>query len=637
LIANIKHGWVLAASVLLIALVSTQPVFAQERAEHFESDVSTETKPWTHLKFFNDPKDFKFAIVSDRAGGVRPGVFNDAVRKLNLVMPEFVMSVGDFINGNTSDRAQLEKEWAEFDDELKDLKVPFFFVPGNHDINNDVQRDVWKERSGVPYYSFVYKNVLFLALDSTGEKGEIIPDAQVEQMKKALEKYPDVRWTFVFMHHPLWLYDSPHGFKKIEQMLEGRPHTVIAGHLHNYLHEFRNDTNYYILASTGGSSELRGPRYGEFDHVTLVTMTEDGPVMANLTLEGILPHDVTKRSDYEQLAALGECSELPYSVFADSEEAVSAATVYITFRNPSKREIQVRAKFQHGHEVRMEPSTIEMTMPPESDKIVEVNVESSEPISTKRPALLQLHWVVGYDLKNKDELFMSGTRDIPLRPSRMDLIRTVAPEFVDSLLVALADADPECTIRYTTDGNAPTSTSDVYEKPFSIDQATTVKARMFNKVGHGTATSQQTYKPVAAGKGMRYRVYHGKWTRMPKYSELKPVFESVTSDLQVESRQLRPDNWAMVLEGEFEIDRAGEYKFFLNSDDGSKLYIDDELVIDNDGDHSLLELTGSRELSAGKHRVRIEFFDAGAEAILELDLEGPGLERQPFPVEHVTH
>jgi hypothetical protein len=93
----------------------------------------------------------------------------------------------------------------------------------------------------------------------------------------------------------------------------------------------------------------------------------------------------------------------------------------------------------------------------------------------------------------------------------------------------------------------------------------------------------------------------------------------------------------MVLEGEFEIDRAGEYKFFLNSDDGSTLYIDDELVIDNDGDHSLLELTGSRELSAGKHRVRIEFFDAGAEAILELDLEGPGLERQPFPVEHVTH
>ena len=127
------------------------------------------------MNFYNDPNNFKFAIVSDRAGGVRPGVFADAVKKLNLIMPEFVMSVGDFIPGNTADRAKLAKEWAEFDAELKPLKVPFFFVPGNHDINNDVMRDVWKERSGVPFYSFVYKNVLFLALDTTGEKGDIVP------------------------------------------------------------------------------------------------------------------------------------------------------------------------------------------------------------------------------------------------------------------------------------------------------------------------------------------------------------------------------------------------------------------------------------------------------------------------------
>ena len=173
------------------------------------------------MNFYNDPNNFKFAIVSDRAGGVRPGVFADAVKKLNLLLPEFVMSVGDFIPGNTADRAKLAKEWAEFDAELKPLKVPFFFVPGNHDINNDVMRDVWKERSGVPFYSFVYKNVLFLALDTTGEKGDIVPDYQVESMRKALDKYPDARWTFVFMHHPLWLYDDPAGFAKVEKPAQG--------------------------------------------------------------------------------------------------------------------------------------------------------------------------------------------------------------------------------------------------------------------------------------------------------------------------------------------------------------------------------------------------------------------------------
>ena len=55
--------------------------------------------PWNHLELNNDPDHFQFAIVSDRAGGHRPGVFMDAVNKLNLLQPEFVMSVGDLIEG----------------------------------------------------------------------------------------------------------------------------------------------------------------------------------------------------------------------------------------------------------------------------------------------------------------------------------------------------------------------------------------------------------------------------------------------------------------------------------------------------------------------------------------------------------
>jgi hypothetical protein len=637
LLVNIKRRCFVAAVSAMFSSYLALTAVAQVQKETFESDVETVIKPWTHLNFYNDPKNFKFAIVSDRAGGVRPGVFEDAARKLNLIMPEFVMSVGDFIPGNTADRAQLAKEWAEFDAELKPLKVPFFFVPGNHDINNDVMREVWKERSGVAYYSFIYKNVLFLALDSTGEKGDIVPDAQVALMKKALDKHPHARWTFVFLHHPLWLYPATSGFAKIEKLLEGRRHTVIAGHFHRYLHEFRNNTNYYVLASTGGSSELRGPRYGEFDHVTLVTVTDDGPVMANLTLDGILPHDVTTRDDYDLTESLAQSADLPYLMLTDREEAVSAGTIYLTLWNPAHRELQIRAKFGHAHEVRMEPSQIELTLPARSEKVVVVDVNSSEAIPTKDPALLQLHWTMGFDLSKKDELYLSGTRDIPLRPSRVDLIRTVAPEFVGSLSISAEKPEPGFTVRYTIDGSAPSNSSTTFEQPLAIDEVTTVQARMFNKEGHGTTTTSQTYKPVPAGRGLRYRVYNGSWTRMPDVSKLTPIFESVATDLNVESRQLAEDNWAMVLDGNFDVDLAGEYTFYLKSDDGSKLYVDDQLVIDNDGDHSLLELSGATKLTAGKHKLRIDFFEAGGEAILELDVAEPRGERRRFPIEKVTH
>jgi hypothetical protein len=634
---NFQQALRFAVISCLVALGYVPSAVAQVATEHFESDVETPVKPWTHLNFYNDPQNFKFAIMSDRAGGVRPGVFADAAQKLNLLLPEFVMSVGDFIPGNKADRAQLEKEWAEFDAELKPLKVPFFFVPGNHDINNDVMREVWKERSGVPFYTFVYKNVLFLALDTTGEKGDIVPDYQVESMRKALEKYPDARWTFVFMHHPLWLYDNPAGFAKVEELLSGRKYTVIAGHFHRYLHEWRNNTNYYVLATTGGSSELRGPRYGEFDHVTMVTVTDEGPVIANLRLDGILPHDVTTREDYEATEALMTGADLPYLLLTDDEEEAKAGTLYLTIRNPAEQELQVKARFMHDHEVQLEPNEINLTVPAKSEREVSVAIAARDAVPTEKPLLLQLRWTMGFDLANKDSLSLSGTKDIPLRPSSVDLIRTVAPEFEQPLSVSAVRPPKDFILRYTMDGSTPAVSSAAYERPLTVDKAATFKARFFNPAGHGTATSEQSYKPVAAGTGFRYRVYRGNWTRMPNYRKLKPIFEGVATDLKVESRQPWPDNWGMEFEGNFQVDRPGVYTFYLNSDDGSRLYIDDQLVIDNDGDHSLLELNKVTTLTAGTHKLRIEFFEAGGEAILELDVEGPGMKRQPLPIERVSH
>lgn len=610
---------------------------AQQPVEHFESDVATAVKPWTHLNFYNDPQNFKFAIMSDRAGGVRPGVFADAARKLNLLLPEFVMSVGDFIPGNTADRTQLAKEWAEFDAELKPLKVPFFFVPGNHDINNDVMREVWKERSGVPFYSFVYKNVLFLALDTTGEKGDIVPDYQVESMRRALEQHRDARWTFVFMHHPLWLYDNPAGFAKVEELLVGRKYTVIAGHFHRYLHEWRNNTNYYVLATTGGGSKLRGPRYGEFDHVTLVTVTNDGPVIANLRLDGILPHDVTTRADYAATEALVTGADLPFLLLTDDEQRVTAGTLYLTIRNPAEQDLQVKARFMHDHDTQLDPNEIDLIVAAKSEREVTFAIRAREAVPTDTPVLLQLQWSMGFDLADKDSPSLSGTKEIPLRPSRMDLIRTVAPEFEQPLSVAMSPPRHDLTLRYTTDGSTPLVSSSSYDRPLTIDREATVKARAFNQAGHGTATSQQSYTPVPVGTGFRYRVYRGNWTRMPNFRELTPLYEGVATDLDVESRQPRPDNWGIVLEGNMDIEQAGTYTFFLKSDDGSRLYIDDRLVVDNDGDHSLLELQNTVQLTAGVHPIRIEFFEAGGEAVLNLDVAGPGMARQPLPVGRVSH
>src|SRR5581483_5504298 len=71
-----------------------------------------ERNPWNTLKLNNESSDFQFAFVSDRTGGHRAGIFSRAVEQLNLLQPEFVVSVGDLIEGGSADSSQ--GQWKEF-------------------------------------------------------------------------------------------------------------------------------------------------------------------------------------------------------------------------------------------------------------------------------------------------------------------------------------------------------------------------------------------------------------------------------------------------------------------------------------------------------------------------------------------
>ena len=192
---------------LLFLLFSLSQLSAQEARLRISFPEEAPT-PWTHLELNNDPRNFQFAVVTDRTGGHRPGVFMDAVNKLNLLQPEFVMSVGDLIEGYTTDTAELIRQWEEFDGFVNQLQMPFFYVPGNHDITNQVMEDLWKERLGPTYYAFEYADVLFLCLNSEDQRRGAgrgtISDRQFEWIKKELAAHPDVRWTLLFLHQPLW-------------------------------------------------------------------------------------------------------------------------------------------------------------------------------------------------------------------------------------------------------------------------------------------------------------------------------------------------------------------------------------------------------------------------------------------------
>jgi hypothetical protein len=266
-------------------------------SQHTSSALSVEQEkrnPWTHLRLNNDPAGFQFVIISDRTGGHREKVFSRAVEQINLLQPEFVLSVGDLIEGYTTDKDKLAGEWKEFQSFAAKLDMPFFYVPGNHDLSNTFQDKAWEEKFGRRYYHFVYKDVLFLNLCSEDPPGSSkISEAQLAYVKKTLADNANVRWTIVSLHKPIWTDNTDkNGWSAVESLLAGRNYTVFAGHVHRYQKFVRQGMNYYQLATTGGGSRLRGVKYGEFDHVVWVTMKKNGPVLANIMLDGILPENL---------------------------------------------------------------------------------------------------------------------------------------------------------------------------------------------------------------------------------------------------------------------------------------------------------------------------------------------------------
>ena len=273
--------------------------------------VAEGANPWTHLNLYNDPNNFQFAIVADRGGRIRKGVFSTAIDKLNLLKPEFVMCVGDLIEGYESDPLELNRQWDEFDALVNKLQAPFFYVPGNHDISHgkyEPMTKIWEKRLGASYYHFVYRGVLFLCVNTEDTEQTTISDTQVQYFKDVLNRNRSVRWTVVFMHKPLCTnrykvdgqmkVEHCENWDRFESLFAGRDYTVFAGHEHKYEKMIRNDMRYYTLATTGGVNG--GPaKFAEngklssnlFDHVVWVTMTDKGPVMANLLLEGIQDDD----------------------------------------------------------------------------------------------------------------------------------------------------------------------------------------------------------------------------------------------------------------------------------------------------------------------------------------------------------
>lgn len=196
-------------------------------------------------------------------------------------------------------------------------------------------------------------------------------------------------------------------------------------------------------------------------------------------------------------------------------------------------------------------------------------------------------------------------------------------------------------IFYTDGDEYPDKSASLYRgSPVILSNTSLLSAAAFNEkeeasdIVYGVFTKVDLSPPVQGVKGspgLTCRYYEGRYRKLPGFDTLTPIKAVLVSDIDAYTARDTADAYALEFEGYINIPKGGVYTFYIRSDDGGRLLIDDQQIVINDGLHEINEEQGQAALAKGLHSIKVQFFDYGGDEGLEVLVAGPGMGKQKVP------
>jgi hexosaminidase len=198
-------------------------------------------------------------------------------------------------------------------------------------------------------------------------------------------------------------------------------------------------------------------------------------------------------------------------------------------------------------------------------------------------------------------------------------------------------------IFYTIDGYNPDETSNRYEKPVTINipkgEYRIIKTVQISESGKRSSISKIIIKnsdvipsiPIQPTKqGLKFHYYQSFFQQTNELDTANPLRSGIhTESIGIKNYKTKEIRYfGLKLEGYIYVDETASYTFSCIADDGAKIFIDNDLIVDNDGRHWINEAFGAVKLEKGFHKINISYFDADGSTELKCHIQQEGKEKQ---------
>jgi len=201
----------------------------------------------------------------------------------------------------------------------------------------------------------------------------------------------------------------------------------------------------------------------------------------------------------------------------------------------------------------------------------------------------------------------------------------------DSTLIEIIDYSGLGDIYYTLDGSEPDDQAIKYTQPFFVNQSSLIKAVSIYEEIMSDVQVRSVHAVDKEQNGLNWKLYRNRDPELPDVSGLKPDATGVAYTINVNNIAEAENKYLLHFEGYLQVKNPGAYTFYTLQDDFIRLYIDDQLVVESMQKWFDGEKQGNMQLSAGRNKIRVEYYDHLSTEYVAVFWEGPGIPKQEIP------